>query len=149
MSDQATDTAVKLGEEFEGFSAKPYLCPAHVWTIGFGSTRDKFGNPVTANTPDVTREDAEALMARDLRSARDDILTDVKVPLTPQEDAALMDFIYNLGGGAFRSSTLLRKLNMGDFTGASEEFDKWDHADGVVMAGLLRRREAERKLFQS
>jgi len=74
---------------------------------------------------------------------------DVKEPLSDDQTAALADFIYNLGAGNFRSSTLLRKLNAGDYAGAAAEFDKWDYAGGKELAGLLRRREAETTLFTS
>ena len=71
------------------------------------------------------------------------------MPLTIDEKIALLDFIYNLGAGKFRSSTLLKKLNAGDYNGAAAEFDNWDHAGGKVLAGLLKRREAETKLFKT
>ena len=148
MSDPFKQAAA-LAESFEGFSSKPYLCPAKVWTIGNGSTRDANGNPVTATTPDVTPAQADALMQRDLKAAYVELARDVKVPLTDEQGAALLDFIYNLGGGNFRSSTLLRKLNARDYAGVSDEFLRWDHAGATVMAGLTRRREAERKLFNS
>ena len=80
-------------------------------------------------------------------SVRGEIQRDCKVPLTIDEKIALLDFIYNLGGGNFRSSTLLRKLNAGDYAGAAAEFDNWDHAGGKVLAGLLKRRQAETDLF--
>lgn len=143
------DSAAAFAAPFEGFSPRPYLDPAGVWTIGYGSTLDKAGNKVTANTPDVTEPDALLLMARDMDSAVAEIERDVKVPLSEHQEVALADFIYNLGAGNFRSSTLLKKLNAKDYAGAAAEFDKWDHAGGKVLAGLLKRREAERKLFET
>ncbi|MCF3948709.1 lysozyme [Acidiphilium iwatense] len=71
----------------------------------------------------------------------------VTVPLNPNQQAALIDFVYNLGAGNFRASTLLRLLNAGDFARAVRQFTLWDHADGRVLPGLLRRREAEAALF--
>jgi lysozyme len=73
----------------------------------------------------------------------------VNVPLTQGQFDALVDFVYNLGVGNFESSTLLRDLNAGDMDAAANEFDKWDHVSGQVVAGLLRRREAETKEFQA
>jgi lysozyme len=143
------DKAVDLGEEFEGFRSAPYQDSVGVWTIGFGSTRDENSLPVTANTPPVTEDDARVLARRDLMSAAAEVTRDVSVDLTDNQVAALEDFIYNLGAGNFRSSTLLRKLNAGDYDGAAAEFDKWDMAGGRVLAGLLRRRQAETDLFQS
>lgn len=151
MSDTTTpdvpDAVVALVESFEGFSSSPYKCPAGVWTIGFGSTRDVTGKPVCPTTPAVTEDQARLLARRDLAGASKEVAGDVKVDLTEPQKAALEDFIYNLGSGNFRSSTLLRKLNAGDYEGAAAEFDKWDHANGVVLAGLLRRRQAETDLF--
>ena len=141
------DDAVKLAEHFEGFSATPYQDSTGVWTIGYGTTRDLLYNPVTKNTSPVTPDLAEGLMRRDLRAALSTVTDDVKVPLTYNEEAALVDFIYNVGSGNFAASTLLRKLNAGDYPGAAAELLRWTHAGGVVLAGLVLRRQAEREEF--
>jgi lysozyme len=145
--DEALDQAEGLGEQFEGFSSVPYRCPAGVWTFGFGSTRDGEGNPVCAATKPITRDQAKVLAERDLRGALTETQRDVHVPLTPMEEGALLDLIYNIGCGNFRNSTLLRKLNAGDFAGASDEFSKWNMGGGKILAGLVRRRGVERALF--
>ncbi len=132
---------------FEGFRGSPYLDVAGVPTYGYGSTRDGNGNPVTLHTPAITEAEARVLLARDLARADHTVSLDVHIPLTPTQRTALADFVYNLGAGAFGGSTLLKKLNAGDLTGAAAEFDKWDHAGGREVAGLLRRREAERQAF--
>ena len=72
----------------------------------------------------------------------------VKVPLNPNQFGALTSFTYNLGAGNLRSSTLLRKLNAGDYAGAAAEFARWNKAGGKVLKGLTRRRAAERALFE-
>jgi lysozyme len=149
MSDNVPDAAVDLGEQFEGFRSAAYQDSVGVWTIGFGSTHDASGARVTADTPPVTEDEARALAKRDLLTAAAEVARDVTVQLDDNQTAALEDFIYNLGAGNFRSSTLLRKLNAGDYEGAAAEFDKWDMAGGRVLAGLLRRRQAETDLFQS
>jgi lysozyme len=142
------DDAVTLAMNSEGFSATPYWDPdGKVWTYGFGSTRDFNGNPVTRFTPPITRVQGVTLMRRDLTSAAGEVARDVHIALTEHERAALDDFVYNVGAGNFRGSTLLRKLNAGDRVGAANEFEKWDHAGGRVLAGLLRRRLAERDEF--
>lgn len=146
--DKALEEAAKLAEQFEGFSAKPYQDPVGVWTIGYGSTRDTDGNPVTANTPPVTWQQANALMERDLRSAMQQVEGTVLVPLAPMQEAALIDFVYNVGIGNLKASTLLRKLNAGDYEGAAAEFPKWNMGGGKVLAGLVRRRAAERAEFE-
>lgn len=141
------DDAVNLAIEFEGFSAKPYRDSAGVWTIGYGSTRDQLGHPVTAHTPLITKAIAEGLMRRDLTKAATEVSHDVHVPLTDEERAALIEFVYNVGSGAFAGSTLLRKLNAGDHDGAADQFARWNRAGGHVLAGLIRRRAAERAEF--
>lgn len=141
------DDAVRMAEEFEGFSATPYRDSAGVWTIGYGSTHDQLGHPVTAHTPAITRAIAEGLMRRDLTRAVTEVSKDVRVPLTEEERAALIDLIYNIGSGAFAGSTLLRKLNAGDYDGAADQFARWNQAGGHVLAGLVRRRATERAEF--
>jgi len=139
--------ATQLVEPFEGFSAEPYRDPGGVWSIGYGSTIDQWGSPVTADTAPVTRDQALALVERDLTSALDEVNAVVVVPLDANQQAALADFVYNVGAGNFARSTLLALLNQGDYAGAAEQFTRWDYADGVILPGLLRRREAEAALF--
>lgn len=142
------DRAAELGTSFEGFSATPYWdADGHVWTYGFGSTRDLNNNPVTAHTPPVTRIQGIGLMRRDMTRAATVVSEDVRVPLSDHEKAALDDFIYNVGEGNFKASTLLRKLNAGDHEGAADEFLRWNKAGGHVLVGLVKRRAAERAEF--
>lgn len=143
----ALDEAAQLATSFEGFSATPYWDPnGRVWTYGFGSTRDLNNNPVTATTQPVTRIQAVGLMRRDMTRAATVVSETVRVPLTEHERAALDDLIYNIGEGNFEGSTLLRKLNAGDPT-VADEFLKWNKSGGHVLAGLVRRRAAERAVF--
>lgn len=148
MSDIIPDAAVQLAESFEGFSATPYRDPVGVWTIGYGATRDIYGKPVTASTPPVDKHMADRMMRRDLLHALRTVENDVQVELTDHERAALTDFVFNLGSGNFESSTLLKKLNAGDHEGAAEQLLRWNRAGGKVLAGLVRRRQAEREEFQ-
>jgi lysozyme len=99
-------------------------------------------------TSAITEAEACALVKRDLTASNMTVSSVCHVPLTADERAALDDFVYNLGAGNFRSSTLLKLLNAGDYAGAAAQFDLWDHAGGVVLAGLLRRRQAETDLFE-
>jgi lysozyme len=148
VSESAEALAAGLAESAEGEVLHPYQDPAGVWTIGEGSTRDLDGNPVTSRTPPITKEQADKLLQRDMASAFDAVRGDVKVPLTPAEEAALADFVYNLGAGNFERSTLLKLLNRGDFEGAAKQFARWDTANGEALAGLARRRAAEAALFE-
>jgi lysozyme len=119
MNDAPTIAATGLVAPFKGFSATPYRDPVGVWSIGFGSTRGFDNQPVTANTPPITRAQARTLVARDLGAACSTVREDVKVPLNADQEAALADFVYNLGAGNFAGSTLLRLLNAGDYAGAA------------------------------
>jgi GH24 family phage-related lysozyme (muramidase) len=139
--------ATGLAVQFEGCVLHPYQDSVGVWTVGYGSTRDANQRPVCSTTPNVTEPQARALLARDMGAAIGEVSRDVKVPLTPFQKGALSDLIYNIGAGNFRSSTLLRKINAGDYAGAATELDKWDRAGGQVLSGLLRRRQAETDTF--
>lgn len=139
--------ATRLVEPFEGFSAEPYRDPGGVWSIGYGSTVDAWGDPVSADTSPVTQHQALALVERDLTSAWNEVNAVVIVPLNVNQQAALIDFVYNVGAGNFERSTLLRLLNDGRYNAAAGQFVRWDYADGQVLPGLLRRREAEAELF--
>lgn len=145
MSDSFKN-AMALIEEFEGFEPKPYLCPAGKWTIGFGDTRWN-GKEVTSLTKPVTRQQAEDALRRRLQAFQMELDRLVNVHLNPNQNAALLSFIYNLGAQNLRKSTLLKVLNAGDYQEAANQFMRWNEANGKELAGLTRRREAERKLF--
>lgn len=136
-------TGLKLTEQFEGLRLSAYQDQVGVWTIGYGHT----GADVTPDLT-ITQAQAEQLLLDDVGSASKCVNGCVTVALTQDEFNALVDFVFNLGAGAFQGSTLLRDLNGGDFAGAAAQFDAWDHAGGAVVAGLLRRRQAETALFQ-
>jgi lysozyme len=139
---------IKLIKEEEGFRAKPYLCPAKRWTIGYGSTLYEDGTPVKETDRPI--DEARALSALEAhlnRRVYPVIDMSVQVQLTSNQFDAITSFIYNVGGGNFQKSTLLRKLNAGDYVGAADEFRKWNTSNGKVLNGLVRRREKERALF--
>ena len=141
-------TAIQLIEEFEGFSAKPYICPAGKYTIGFGDTVWK-GKPVTGLTKTITKQEAEYALENRLKGFQAELDAVVKVPLTANQNAALLSFIYNIGAKAFRNSTLLKVLNEGDIREAANQFMRWNKANGKELAGLTKRREAERHVFST
>ena len=135
------EKAIDLIKKYEGFSAKPYKCPAGVLTIGYGRTID-------VRPYEITTEEAETIwLDKYVKTIADQILAIVKVELSNNQICALIDFVYNLGIGNFKSSTLLRKINQGDFSAAANEFLKWNKAGGIVLKGLENRRIAERMLF--
>lgn len=131
-----------LTEQFEGCRLTAYQDQVGVWTIGYGHT----GPEVCAGLT-VTLEQASALLQKDVSNAAEFVNKAVMVALTQEEFDALVDFVFNLGAGAFAKSTLLRMLNAGDYAAAAAQFAAWDRAGGVVVAGLLRRRQAETALF--
>jgi lysozyme len=132
-----------LTEQFEGCQLNAYQDQVGIWTIGYGHT----GAEVIAGLT-ITEAQAEAYLAADVASAAACVNRQVIVQLNQEEFDALVDFVFNLGAGAFGGSTLLREMNAGNFAAAAAQFEKWDRAGGVVVAGLLRRRQAEAALFQ-
>lgn len=133
----------KLTEQFEGLALQAYQDIAGVWTNGFGNTHH-----VTPGTS-ITLQQAQDDLASNIEGAEYVVNRVVVVPLTQNQFDALVDFVFNLGSGNFQSSTLLRLLNQGNYVGAANEFPKWNHSNGQVVAGLTRRRLAEQSLFNS
>ena len=133
---------IELIKHFEGCSLSSYLCPAYVWTIGYGHTGD-------VNEGDViTEHQAEALLQYDLQEFERYVLEYVEVPLEQNEFDALVAWTFNLGPGNLKASTLLRKLNAGCYCDVPDEMRRWNKADGRVLNGLVRRREAEARLWE-
>jgi len=119
-----------------------YLCPADVWTIGYGHTKG------VGQGDKITQAGADAFLAQDVLWVAAAVGNKVMVPLNTNQEAALYSFIYNVGAGAFGKSTLLRKLNDWDYEGAANEFKRWNKGGGRVLNGLVRRRKAEAALFR-
>lgn len=144
---KASPHCVALIKTFEGFSAKPYRCPAGIPTIGYGSTRYADDTPVKLTDAAISEEQAAVIMRATLVQYEDAVTRYVAVAIGQCEFDALVDFAYNAGAQNLRTSTLLKKLNAGDALGASLEFCKWVNGGGKRLPGLVKRREAERKLF--
>ncbi len=136
-------TGEALTESFEGCKLKAYRDIAGVLSIAYGHTQ----NVVWGQT--CTMEEAIAWLEQDTHNAANAVNRFVTVKLNQQEFDALTDFTFNLGIGAFYRSTMLKDLNAGDFKAAADQFERWDHASGQVVAGLLRRRLAEEVEFNS
>jgi lysozyme len=133
---------IALIKSFEGLELRAYKCPADVLTIGYGST----GPHVKPNMV-ITEKQAEDLLRQDLVRFERAVTRLVTVPISQNQYDALVSFTFNLGEGNFSRSTLLKRVNARDFSGAQREFAKWNRAGGVVLAGLTRRRAAEARLF--
>jgi lysozyme len=133
-----------LTEQFEGCKLTAYQDQVGRWTIGYGHT-----GPEVAGGLTITLEEAEGLLAKDVHAAGEFVNNVVAVRLSQEEFDALVDFVFNLGRGRFEGSTLLKELNAGNFAAAAAQFEAWDRAGGAVVAGLLRRRQAETALFNT
>ncbi len=143
---QMPSEAIDLICEFEGKKLTAYLCPANVWTIGYGHT-SAAGSPEVVAGMTITEDEAEGILRRDLQKYKDAVSAAVKVSMTDNQFGAFVSLCYNIGPGAFRKSTAVRRMNAGDAPGAAEALTWFNKAGGKVLRGLVRRREAERALF--
>lgn len=145
-----SEKGLNLIKKYEGFSSKPYMCPANVPTIGYGSTYYPNGTKVKISDGKISEEDAtqilEYIAQKDFGSAVNKF---VIVDLTQNQFDALVSFAYNIGRTSFENSTLLKLLNRGEYEAAAEQFEKWNKSGGRVLSGLTKRRFDEQKLFLS
>lgn len=141
-----SDNGMKLLEQFEGLRLEAYLDSAGIATIGWGSIKYPNGNKVKLGDK-ITKAQAKEYKLHDLKEFESTVNTSVKVPLTQNQYDALVSLSYNIGSGAFKNSTLLKKLNSSDYKGAAEQFLVWNKVNSKKVQGLVNRREAEQKLF--
>lgn len=149
------DLATELCRRFEGFRAKPYLCPAGVPTIGYGSTYYPGGRKVTMADDPLTEAKARAMLVHELlETYAPGVIRQCPILLalgTMTSDwrklNAIVDFAYNLGVGRLQTSTLKRKINGQDWPGAREQLLLWTRGGGRVLSGLVARRKAEAALL--
>jgi len=135
-------------KEFEGFKRDAYRDVVGIWTIGYGNTVYTNGEPVKEGDR-ITKKEAERLMVAVLDGFEQAINDLVTVPLTQPAFDALCSFVYNVGVNAFKKSTMLRKLNAGDYSGAHAEFGRWIYgSNGQPIQGLINRREQEAEMFK-
>jgi lysozyme len=139
------EIAAELCKRFEGFRAKPYLCPAGIPTIGYGSTYYADGKKVTLNDSSISQEAANALLMSELQHTYlPGVLKNCPILATDERKCnAVVDFCYNLGVGRLQTSTLKRKINAQDWDGAKEQLMLWTKGGGKVLPGLLKRRQSE------
>lgn len=155
--------AEEIAKPYESCSLAPYWDCAGYPTNGWGNLlsrtrlstlmREKSWTLKQANDwlystyPIITQDIADDRFRINLNKAFSSVKRLVKIPLSSEQIAALIDFTFNCGGGNLQISTLLRMVNRGDFYDAAEEFPKWNKAGGVVMRGLTKRRFSEKRLF--
>lgn len=139
---KTSQRGIDLIKRFEGLRLRAYDDGVGIPTIGYGHTKGvKLGMT-------ITEEQAVQFLREDLHSAERDIDRLVTVHLCQHQFDALASLVFNIGGTAFRDSTLLRKLNAGDYAGAAAQFERWVHGGGKILPGLVRRRAAEKALFE-
>jgi lysozyme len=142
-----SENGLNFIKQFEGYRDAAYQDSVGVWTIGYGST---ITNGVHVQEGDTCTDDqAMGYLHADVAKFVDGINDLLQTDVNQNQFDAMVSFTYNVGLGNFTNSSLLRKVNEGDFDGAADEFLKWNHAGGRVIEGLTRRREAERALFLS
>lgn len=143
-----SNKGVDLICEFEGKRLVAYDDGVGVWTIGFGTIKYPSGNRVKKGDT-CTLEQAKEYMRHDLIEFEHAVNSSVKAPLNQNQFDALVSLAYNIGSSAFKSSTLVKKLNAGDYKGAADQFNVWVNAGGKRMQGLVNRRDREKLLFLS
>jgi lysozyme len=132
---------LSLIKKFEGCELEAYLCPAGVWTIGYGHTKDvKEGDK-------INKEEADYLLQEEMIEYESYINDFVEVPLNQNQFDALCSWVYNLGPTNLKNSTMLRVLNEEKYADVPQEIKRWNKAGGEVLDGLIKRREAEAKMF--
>ena len=140
---KAPACAISLGRTFEGFSARPYLCPAGYWTIAYGRRCGK-------DHPAVSREEGEAYLAEDMATATNAAVRICPVLAVQNERilGAVADFVFNLGAGKFQASTLRRRIERREWPEAVDELNRWVYGGGRKLPGLVLRRAAEAALIR-
>ena len=140
MTRRINDEGLKLIKQWEGLKTEAYKDVAGIWTIGYGHTSSA-GSPQVKAGMKISEQEAEAILKRDLSKFESRVDSLVKVPLTDNQFAVLVSFDFNTG--KLHSSTLLKKLNKGDYEAVPKELMKWVNAGGKKVKGLVNRRAAE------
>ena len=148
---KALEVATKLCIEFEGFSATPYICPAGIPSIGYGTVFKPDGTRVTMRDNPISEATALQWLAVTLESTylMGVLKASPNLLKYPQILGAITDFAYNLGTARYRASTLRRKITEENWPEAITELHKWRRGGGKVLQGLVRRRAAEAKFLRS
>ena len=139
---QISQEGLALIKKFEGCELEAYKCPAGVWTIGYGHTKDvKEGDK-------INKDEANYLLQEEMIEFESYIDDMVEVELNQSQYDALCAWVYNLGPSNLGSSTLLKVLNEGKYEEVPQQIKRWNKSNGEVLNGLIKRREAEALLFQ-
>ena len=141
---------IDLIKSYEGFSSKPYLCPANVVTIGYGTTRYPNGVKITLKDAPITEAKALEYLMFDMMSFERNVDAYCRDDINQNQFDALVSFCYNVGPNSLKASTLLKKVNINpNDPSIANEFAKWNKGAGRVLKGLVRRRKEEAQLYFS
>jgi|TARA_Y100000296_G_scaffold85574_1_gene121926 lysozyme len=140
---KTSDVGIELIKEFEGCTQVAYQDSVGVWTIGYGHTKDVYEGQLSI------KKTIERFLQEDLQEFEDYVESYVEVPLSQNQFDALVAWTFNLGPGNLLKSTMLKRLNEGDYAAVPDEMRRWNKAGGEVLNGLIRRRDAEANLFAS
>jgi lysozyme len=143
---KTSNEGVQFIKDAEGMCLKAYQCSAGKWTIGVGHT-SAAGMPSVHEGMVITEREAIEILKSDLRKFESVIDKAVKVKLSQSQFDALVSFVFNIGGGAFQKSTLLKKLNAGDYNAVPSELARWNKVNGKVSKGLTNRRAKEAAMW--
>ena len=143
---KVTDEGLSLIKRFEGFRATAYRCPSGVWTIGYGHT-SQAGPPVVAPGMLMSEPTAEKVLRADVEAFARGVAGELRRNISEARFSALVSFAYNVGLGGFRSSSVLRAVNAGDFDAVPRRLGLWVKGGGKPLPGLVKRRAAEAALF--
>lgn len=141
MTGRISEEGINLIKSFEGCRLSAYQDSGGIWTIGYGHTSNVYSGMK------ITEEQAEIFLEKDVEISQREVDRDVLVSINQNQFDTLVSFTYNVGTKAFRTSTLLKKINRKDMEGAANEFEKWVKADGRIIRGLEKRRKIEKDIF--
>jgi lysozyme len=133
---------IKLIKNFEGLRTKPYKCVGGYRTIGYGHLLSNDDNRESINL-----EEAEKLLSLDISKAENSVQRNIKIDLTQGQFDALVSFTFNLGSAALQRSTLRHKINRHEHDQVPKEFRRWVYANGIIRAGLVKRRSIEAEIY--
>lgn len=145
---KTSQKGLDLIAKWEGLKLEPYYCPAKIPTIGIGSTRYADGRPVAMDDPPITEKEAMDLFKTTLARYEQAVERSVTGPVEQHEFDAMVSLCYNIGIGAFSKSTLVKLYNKKNKFAAAAQFLMWNKAGGVVLKGLVNRRQEEKRMFE-
>lgn len=144
---ETSQSGIDMIKESEGFKGRIYRDKAGHETIGYGHKLTKKEKDTGKYKGGISKKDAEDLLRQDLEQAENAVNKDVKVPLNQNQFDALVSFVFNVGAGKFNRSTLLKRLNNGEYDAVPAELARWNKAGGEVTPGLVTRRQKEAELW--